>query len=126
MVRCLLISHGNIAPAFVEASRRIAGECENVFTLNCDALGPTRLQERIAHLIESSHLEDGLFILVSLRGGSCWHAAAKIAREHERVKVISGLNLSLLLSFITKHKKYRFEELGEVMLADGIRGISHL
>lgn len=124
MVSCLVISHGNIAQAFVDASKHIVGECEHLYTLNCEELSPKQLQQKIAHLIESKELKDGLFILVSLKGGSCWNAAVRVAKEFDKVELISGLNLSIILSFITKGEKYGFEELGEILRNDGIRGIS--
>ncbi|MFQ5648566.1 MAG: PTS sugar transporter subunit IIA [bacterium] len=124
MVGCLVISHGKIADAVVEASRRIAGECEQLFTMDCEDLAPKEIYEQIAHLIESKNLKDGLFVLVALKGGSFWHAAARIAHECDRVEVISGFNLSTVLSFITKRNQYTFEQLAEVLVTDAVRGIS--
>lgn len=94
--------------------------------MNCDELTPKDLYNQIAHLVETENLKDGLFILVSLRGGSCWNAAARIAHEHEKIKVISGLNLSILLSFVTKRETYNFEDLADILCKDGIRAISRL
>lgn len=124
MVGCLLISHGNIAQALLEASRKIAGECPNLFALDCHDLSTDILYEKIAQLIESENLKDGLFILVCLRGGTCWNVAARIARDFKKVAVISGVNLSIVLSFITKQNKFTFDELSNVLLDDGRRAIS--
>ncbi len=124
MVGCLVISHGTVAQAVVEASQRIAGVCEQVFTLSSDDVSPKQLHSNIIQLTESKSLHDGLIILVSLRGGSFWNAATRIAREYDNVKVISGLNLSMLLAFITKKDKLSFDELAKVMVADSIRGIT--
>ena len=126
MVGCLLLSHGSISHALLEASRKIVGESSNVFAMDCDHLTTQLLYENIAHLIESENLKDGLFILVCLRGGTCWNVATRIARDFQRVVVMSGVNLSLVLSFITKHDKFRFDELTNVLLEDGRRGISKL
>ncbi|TDI84717.1 MAG: PTS sugar transporter subunit IIA [Caldithrix sp.] len=126
MTTCLAISHGQIAQAFLEAAKQITGECSDIYSLNCDGGTPRALYDKITHLIESENLKDGLFILVSLRGGSCWNAAAKVAKEYEKVELISGLNLSIVLSFITKREHCGFKELAEVLLKDGVRGISRL
>ncbi|MFQ5824638.1 MAG: PTS sugar transporter subunit IIA [bacterium] len=126
MVSCIVLSHGQVAQALLDACKQIIGECNNVYALNCEGLNPKGIYEKITHLIESKNLTDGLFLLVSLRGGSCWNAVAKIVREREKVELISGLNLSIILSFITKRKQYSFEELSEVLVRDGKRGISRL
>ena len=126
MVSCLVISHGQIAQVFLDAAKQITGECGHLYSLDCDRDTPKALYDKITHLIESENLKGGLFILVSLRGGSCWNAAAKVAKEYEMVELISGLNLSIVLSFITKREHYGFEELAEVLLKDGVRGMSRL
>lgn len=126
MIGCLILSHGKLAEAYLDASRQIVGECQNLYALNCENLTPKGLHERITHLIESEDLKDGLFILVSLRGGSCWNVAARIVREYENIQLLSGVNLSVILSFITKQDQYNFREFGEVLLRDGQRGISCL
>ncbi len=126
MVSCLVISHGQIAQVFLDAAQQITGECGHLYSLDCDRDTPKALYDKIIHLIESENLQSGLFILVSLRGGSCWNAAAKVAKEYEEVELLSGLNLSIVLSFITKREHYGFKELAEVLLKDGVRGISRL
>jgi mannose/fructose/sorbose-specific phosphotransferase system IIA component len=126
MVGCIVLSHGQVAQALLDACKQILGECDNVYALNCKGLNPKGIYDNITHLIESKNLRDGLFILVSLRGGSCWNAACKILKEREKVQLISGLNLSIILSFVTKSKECSFEELGEILVRDGIRGITRL
>jgi len=126
MVGCLVLSHGKVAQSMLDAARGIVGECEQVFTLTAHELSVRQIRNKIATLIESRNLHDGLFILVSLPGGSFWNAALHISKEFKKIHVISGINLSVLLSFITKHKKYKFEELGQVMLQDGQRAITML
>ena len=124
MIGCLILSHGQIAQAFLGACKRISGDTERLYTIECDGLAPKALLEKIENLIETENLKDGLFILVSLRGGSYWNAAAKLALKYDKIELISGLNLSQVLSFITKKNKYSFEKLAEVLYQDGLRGIA--
>lgn len=126
MVGCLILGHGSVAQALLAASRKIVGECSNVFALDCEHLTTDLLYEKIAHLIESENLKDGLFILVCLRGGTCWNVAAKIVREYRNVVVISGVNLSMLISFISKQHNFTFDELANVLIEDGKRAISKI
>jgi mannose/fructose-specific phosphotransferase system component IIA len=126
MISCLLLSHGKIAEALLETSRRIVGECENIYALNCSSLTPEAVYEKIVYLIESENLYDGLFIVVCLKGGSCWNAGARIAKNYQKVALISGLSLPMVLSFITKRAKFPFEELAQILIEDGKRGIARL
>lgn len=126
MNACIVLSHGKIAEAILEACNKIAGETDHIFALNCEGQSPKALLDRLVHLIETENLRDGLFIFVSLKGGSCWNAAARIVKEFDKVQLISGLNLPVVLSFILKRDKYSFEELGEVLVKDAVRGINRM
>jgi len=126
MVGCLVISHGRIAQAFIDACKQITGNNECLYSIDCNQLTPKALYREIADLIEREKLHDGLLILVCLRGGSCWNVAAKIANEYPNVEVMSGLNLSFLLSFITKKEKYPFHQLKDIVFQDGFRGMTRM
>ncbi|MFQ5674671.1 MAG: PTS sugar transporter subunit IIA [bacterium] len=126
MTTCLVLSHGRIARAFLEAAKQITGKTDALYAVDCSGFTPQSLHQEIVNLIESKNLKDGLFIFVSLRGGSYWNAAARISKEYEKVQLISGLNLCLVLSFITKKDDYSFEELGNILLRDAVRGITSL
>ena len=126
MAGCLIISHGKIAQAYIDVCRQMVGRSDSLFTLDCSILTVKDLYKEMRSLLEKEKLSDGLIILVSLRGGSCWNVAAKISKEYPNVEVISGLNLPLILSFLTKKDKYKFSELKEIVYKDGIRGVSRI
>lgn len=126
MTGCLVLSHGGLAQAIIEASQRIVGECDQLFCIECANLAPPEVHNEIVRLIEDQHLADGLIILVGLRGGSYWQAAARIAHQYEFVEVISGFNLATILSFVTKRNQYPFADLVDVLAQDAIRGVTRL
>jgi len=124
-IACLVVSHGDIASRFVAASAKIAGKCDDVHYLAEKDYSPSKLREELMTMLHSELSSDGLFIFVSLKGGSYWNCAMRLAKEFPgKVTVFSGLNLSMLLSFITKKHKYSFVELAEVIISDAIRGIT--
>ena len=126
MAGCLIISHGQIARAYIDVCRQMVGTADSLFTLDCSKLTAKDLYKEMLRLLEKEKLSDGLIILVSLRGGSCWNVAVKISKQYPNVEVISGLNLPLILSFLTKKDKYKFSELKEIVYKDGIRGINRI
>ena len=126
MIACLILSHGQIGETVSEACKRITGKGEDIFTIPCEGQTPKVLYDEIVNLISSKKLTDGLFIFVSLKGGSCWNTAARIVKDFDRVELISGLSLPILISFVSKRNQYRFEDLGEILTTDAVRGINRM
>jgi mannose/fructose-specific phosphotransferase system component IIA len=124
MFNCLVITHGDIGQAVIDAASRITGEVQGIHTFGCDGLRLKDMRERIIDVADT--LGDGLFILVCVRGGSVWNAAVSVANEKDDVIVISGLNLAMFLSFITKREQLTFSELKDALLEDARRGVSVL
>ncbi|MFQ5707398.1 MAG: PTS sugar transporter subunit IIA [bacterium] len=125
-MHCLILSHGNVAISLVNAVKQILGECENLYAIDCADLSPQALFEKICRLIEMEKLRNGLFILVGLKGGSCWNVASRVVKEKPKIEVISGVNLPMVLAFVSKKDQYPLEEFGEVLVRDGMRGIARL
>ncbi len=123
MIKCVVVSHGEVASGLVASCERILGECEHVYALQCRGLSRPQVQQQIEALIETENLHEGLLILVSLYGGSFWQSAVHVAGKHRNVEVISGVNLSLLISFVTKRSQYSLKELPDVLLNDAVRAI---
>lgn len=124
MYSCLLISHGRVAESLISATEQILGECKNLYALDCGGYSTQALCGEILNFIDTHELPDGLFILVGLRGGSCWNAAATIITQRPNIELISGMNLPMILTFITKRGQYRFEEFADVLVEYGTTGIT--
>ncbi|RMD88063.1 MAG: hypothetical protein D6813_12695 [Calditrichaeota bacterium] len=124
MIIGIILSHGPLAEAMVEACKCIIGEIDHLYALRCDDCSRDSLYEQLTHLVTSSEARDGVFIFVGLKGGSCWNVAARVVHEHDRVELISGVNISLILSFLMKRDRFRFENLGEILINDAFRGIT--
>lgn len=120
---CLVITHGKIASALVDASKKIAGNCEQLFTLSAENSAPEQLAEDITAFIENNKRTAGIFFLVCLRGGSYWNTAIRATRECNNVKILSGVNLPMILSYVTKRNNLDFEELSNVLYDDAKCGI---
>lgn len=126
MIQGIVITHGTIGQALVDAAERIIGKQLALDSFSVQNLSMKdvyqQLRSRVSDLIKS----DDVIILASLKGGSCWNAAVLVAREFPTVNVISGVNLPMLLSFVTKREQYDVEQLAQILQQDAIRGISGL
>ncbi len=124
MIGGIILTHGTIGEALLDAASSILGEIDNAYALSTAKLSMQRLNSRLNQILAEHNWSDGAIIMVSLMGGSCWNSAVAVARQYPHVAVVSGVNLSMLLSFFTKRDRYSLVELAEIIREDGIRGIA--
>jgi mannose/fructose-specific phosphotransferase system component IIA len=125
MKHAVLLTHGPIGDAIIEAVRGIMGMENGLHPLSVTNMSVAEITQRLLSLINAPEEKtDGVVILASLKGGSCWNVAVSVAKDHPHVKVISGLNLPMVLTFMTKRESYAIDELATILENDGIRGFS--
>lgn len=120
MIQGIIVGHRDIGEGFLRALESIAGSREHILFLSNDGLSTNDLADEIRKVAAGS-AHEGTIIFVDAYGGSCWRAA-KLARV-SRCRIISGLNLPMLLSFMNKRETVSFDEFPDVMVTDGKRGI---
>lgn len=92
----MVVSHGVLARAFVDAVRRITGEHDVLVAVSnegCDREGLERA------LSEAAAAQPAV-LFVDLASGSCLQASARYVREHPEVAVVCGVNLAMLIDFV--------------------------
>ncbi len=122
--RLLIVTHGNLGAAMIEVARKIVGETNegDVFFLSNDGFSTHDITKKIKDITES-YPEDYFLIITDFPGGSCFIASKKIASSDRRISSLSGLNISMLLSFLTKKEILAGSKLAEVVKTDGGRAI---
>ena len=96
-IRGVVIAHGPMATAMVDAVRRIAGERADVLVpVSNDGKGPEELRNELEGLVG----EDEAVVFTDLLAGSCGMAAMSSCRNRERRAVVAGVNLPMLLEFV--------------------------
>lgn len=126
MIGGLIVTHGPMAPALIKAAETILGQVTQVYGFSTTDLSIHDILENIDRIIKEDDWPDETLVLVSLKGGSCWNAAVMASKQHDNIEVISGVNLSMLLSFLTKRNSHSLTELAALVLEDGKRGIDKL
>ena len=126
MVTGILVTHGPIGDALVTAARNIVGRVESVETFSVTGLSLEHIHRRLQAILDDRAGEEGVVIFASLKGGSCWNAAARAVRGRKNVYVVSGVNLPMLLSFVTKRQLLPLPDLVATLVTDGSRGIAAL
>ena len=123
MIGGLVLTHGKIAEALIEATESILGEVDNIHAVSTTNLSLIDINKRLRQIISSQNWEDGTMIMVSLMGGSCWNSGVALARQWQKIEVVSGANLIMLISFLSKRDRYLLPELAKIIKQDSIRGI---
>ncbi|HEX7344147.1 MAG TPA: hypothetical protein VF398_07780 [bacterium] len=124
-VRGIIVTHAQLAGAFIAAIEQIAGPQEGLSAFSNTGLSNEQLSEKLRGL-----LQDGspTVIFTDFLGGSAYVVARQLidaCKTHETTHcaAVTGVNLPMLLSFITKRNKLPFIELVETLRNDGHRGI---
>ena len=101
-IKLILLSHGNLAEEFKNTINEIMNTEEDVVSISNNGLSLLETME----LLESKIDEDNDFLIYTdFPGGSCFMAARKVALKRNNLEVVSGMNLAMLTSFITKNKE---------------------
>lgn len=95
----LVAGHGQLAASMVSAAEMICGAIPGVSAIGLEpGESPegfeARLRAQIGH-------DQSTLILADLHGGTPWNVASTLARANERLRVIAGANLGLLIEAVT-------------------------
>ena len=85
------------------------------------------IASRLSSIVKDTRDDvDGIIIMACLRGGSSWNVSAAVTRDLPKVRLISGVNLAMLLTFLTKRDLLPLDELVQKMKSEAIKGVTVL
>lgn len=127
MLAFIVVSHGEFAKSVVNSSYMIFGQQPKVKTVTFELdEEPEELSQKLDAAVATFEDNDEILFLVDLWGGSPFNAASRIVAEHaDRMGLITGLNLPMLIEAYTVRDKpineviAHLEETGKI-------GIKHL
>lgn len=95
-LRGVIVCHGQLASAMVEAVQQISGMGEVLSAISNDGCDREALRQRVGTALGA----DPTLVFVDLPTGSCLMAALQELQEEHAAKVVTGVNLSMLLDFV--------------------------
>ncbi len=123
----VLIAHGPLGHGLIEAAKSIMGTDDGLFPLSVTDMSIVEIESRLTSLVNETRDDvEGVVIMACLRGGSSWNVSAAVAKELPHVRVVSGVNLAMLLTFLIKRDSLSLDELVEDMKTDAVKGITSL
>ncbi len=123
MVGAVIIGHSSMGKELIATAEYIVGRIEGITALSIDCkTNAFEARKIIAGAIKEVDQGDGVLLLTDLFGG----APADIAfsfLNHEKIEVVSGVNLPMILTFWNKRGDKNLEELAGLVQLSGIRNI---
>lgn len=122
-IALLLMSHGNFAKAAIDSAELIVGEQTNFETLGVYTVDDVEvLKEEMLQKISSLDTTKGLVVLTDIIGGTPINLASQLLSQ-EKVVVVSGLNLPMLLE-VLMNRGQQIESLAAVLKTAYDQGFS--
>lgn len=105
----------------------IVGETEGILAVSLqEADAVENLMDRISESINSVDTGDGVLILVDVFGASPFNASARLAMVRDKIEVISGVNLPMLLEIAIQQSEEDLDALVQTALNAGSSSIRTL
>lgn len=125
MIGILIITHKELGNALIEAAEFILDEKpEDLLSISIDINeNAEKLRNKIDVAIKKVMQPNGVLILTDMFGGTPSNLSYSFLEE-DRIEVISGVNLPILLKAISLRKKYKMNELAENLETFGKKSIS--
>ncbi len=115
MVTCVVVTHGLLAAELLRTAQSIIGDVSASYAISNTGKSPQVVKEEIARALDE-HADAPTIIFTDFFGGSCSNACLEIEHEREDVRLITGVNLPMMLAFFNKRDEVPFEQLPDEII----------
>ncbi len=126
MVRAIVVAHGNLATELLDTARAVYGTFDGCVGITNDGKSPGALVEEIEAIVDSGESDDGYVLFVDFFGGSCCHACLSLGLSRANVRLVTGVNLPMIVAFLYKRADVPFDELPGEVVARGQASVREL
>jgi mannose PTS system EIIA component len=124
MVGAVIIAHSLIGKELIETAQYIIGKIEGIIAISIDfKMNVFEARKLISEAMKQIDQGDGVLILTDLFGGSPANIALSFLNK-EKVEVITGVNLPMILTFWNKRANTTLQEIAKYVQLSGTRGIA--
>lgn len=123
MVKIILVTHGNLAQEMLNTTAQIIGKMPEDFETLAITAAASVEKEAAKLQAMLKDCPEGAVILTDIFGGSATNVSLTASKDNPKCNVITGLNLSMLLTAVNNRKKLSAKELAEKIEADGKRAV---
>jgi len=128
MIGIVLVGHAHIARETVRAMEHVLGAQPLVATVDAGLTQDAeRMVEQLAAELARCDTGDGVLLLTDMFGGTPCNLAIGEAARHDRVQVVSGFNLPLLIKAVAlRAQEMPLAELAAQLTRAGRQYIRHV
>jgi PTS system mannose-specific IIA component len=114
----IIVTHGTLAGELYHTTELIVGKLKDCYAISGSNFCDEEVITRIKDIIEATRGQNAV-VFVDYFGGSCCTNSVRAVQGLKGVKVISGVNLPMLLDFATKRDALEFREMVDHLLRRG-------
>ncbi|WP_430536595.1 mannose/fructose/sorbose PTS transporter subunit IIA [Listeria rocourtiae] len=126
-VGIIIGTHGEAARELLKSTEMIIGKQDNVeFITFVPGENTDTLIQKFTDKLDVIDASEGVLFMVDLFGGSPYNAASQIALPKEKMDVVTGTNIPMLLETLSMRAVSSFEDLVQTALTAGRDGVKSL
>ncbi len=115
MIGAVIVTHGRLADCLVEVAESITGKLENIRVVSVKNSDTTEnIRGLLSAAIKEINTGDGVLIFTDMFGGTPTNIALSLIEEGQ-VDVITGVNLPIILKFVTHRNDKLIPELAQIL-----------
>jgi mannose/fructose-specific phosphotransferase system component IIA len=114
----IIVTHGRLAEELLRTAELIIGKQENFYAISGSDLCDENVIGMIRKIV-GGRGDSNVLVFVDYFGGSCCINSVRAVEGEKGVKVVSGVNLPILLSFATKRGTMPFDEMVDHIVRRG-------
>jgi PTS system mannose-specific IIA component len=123
VVGAVIIAHSFIGKELIETAEYLVGKIEGIIAISIDfKMKAFEVRKVISEAMKQIDQGDGVLIFTDLFGGSPANIAFSFLNT-EKVEVITGVNLPMILTFWNKREGRSLLELAKLVRLSGVRNI---
>ncbi|MEE9613374.1 MAG: PTS sugar transporter [Thermodesulfobacteriota bacterium] len=107
----MILAHGAVAESIAGAAAAIAGEADGLRTVSLEEgdTGDT-VKKKLVAAVSDVDGGDGVMVFTDMFGGTTTNVALSLLRQG-KVEVMTGVNLPVILKFLSHREKLAFPDL---------------
>lgn len=121
MVAILLTGHGGISSGIYSSLKMVFGVNDNIKYVDfLESDTAENLKEKLSKEVDNLlQNNEGVLCLTDLTGGTPFRTCCELSLSNEKIKVISGMNIPMLISVASEMDDISLEEAAQTALESG-------
>ena len=125
MIKIIIFTHGELGQAILKTAENIVGKQEDAFVFTLEAGDSlSSVCRKFGEMLERLTNQEGILILTDMKGGTPCNASLSFSKD-EKIEIVTGINLYMLISAFMNRAKLPINELAEKVIEDAKKNITN-